>query len=153
MDLAILIRMPVITRMLMANGPWPDEQQSVSLSGSIVDKFKQQLRPEFPHVPLVEHTLCFYRSQDLLLYKATKKSATTTAAFSSWACLLHTNKADRWLKNVVVYIMIFCPSPLPTTWPSGLRRQFKALVFTGVGSNPTVVSIHLSLQHSWSFPR
>ena len=73
MDLAILIRMPVITRMLMANGPWPDEQQSVSLSGSIVDKFKQQLRPEFPHVPLVEHTLCFYRSQDLPLYKATKK--------------------------------------------------------------------------------
>ena len=24
-----------------------------------------------------------------------------------------------------------------TIWPSGLRRQFKALVFTGVGSNPT----------------
>jgi hypothetical protein len=25
------------------------------------------------------------------------------------------------------------------TWPSGLRRQFKALVRKGVGSNPTVV--------------
>ena len=26
-----------------------------------------------------------------------------------------------------------------TTWPSGLRRNVKAVVFIGVGSNPTVV--------------
>ena len=26
-----------------------------------------------------------------------------------------------------------------TVWPSGLRRQFKALVRKGVGSNPTAV--------------
>ena len=29
------------------------------------------------------------------------------------------------------------------TWPSGLRRQFKALVLRGVGSNPTVASFLL----------
>jgi hypothetical protein len=54
MDLAILIRMPMVTRTLTANGPWPEEQQSVSLSGYIMDQLKQQqqLRPELSHVPL-----------------------------------------------------------------------------------------------------
>jgi hypothetical protein len=52
MDLVILIRMPVVTRTLTANGPWPDEQQSVSLSGYIVDQFKQYLCPELSHLPL-----------------------------------------------------------------------------------------------------
>ena len=32
-----------------------------------------------------------------------------------------------------------CARPV-TTWPSGLRRQIKALIHMGVGSNPTVVS-------------
>ena len=27
-----------------------------------------------------------------------------------------------------------------TSWPSGLRRNVKAVVFTGVGSNPTEVT-------------
>jgi hypothetical protein len=32
-----------------------------------------------------------------------------------------------------------------TRWPSGLRRQIKALVRKGVGSNPTLVRISFSL--------
>ena len=43
----------MVTRMLTAKGPWSDEQQSISLSGNIMDQFKQQLRPELPHVPLL----------------------------------------------------------------------------------------------------
>jgi hypothetical protein len=44
-NLDILMLMLVITRTLTANGPCPDEQQSVSLSGYRKDEIKQDLRP------------------------------------------------------------------------------------------------------------
>ena len=31
-------------------------------------------------------------------------------------------------------------------WPSGLRRQFKALVFTGAGSNPAEITKTIVVQ-------
>ena len=34
-----------------------------------------------------------------------------------------------------------------TSWPSGLRRNVKAVVFIGVGSNPTDVSFFFSSNH------
>ncbi|CAH0480802.1 unnamed protein product [Peronospora belbahrii] len=40
-------------------------------------------------------------------------------------------------------------------WPSGLRRQFKALVRKGVGSNPTLANsfFHLSIARSYPLMR
>eukprot|EP00985_Skeletonema_marinoi_P014187 scaffold7142_cov80-Skeletonema_marinoi.AAC.1 len=39
-----------------------------------------------------------------------------------------------------------------TSWPSGLRRYVKAVVFTGVGSNPIdVILLHFCLGQQPSF--
>ena len=38
-------------------------------------------------------------------------------------------------------IMSISPPVDVTRWPSGLRRYVKAVVFTGVGSNPTRVKV------------
>ncbi|RMX62334.1 hypothetical protein DD238_008495 [Peronospora effusa] len=37
-------------------------------------------------------------------------------------------------------------------WPSGLRRQFKALVRKGVGSNPTLANSFFGLSPTPSLP-
>ena len=81
MDLAILTRMPVITHILTANGPCPDEQQSIPLSGFMVDKFKQQLRPGFSHVPLFrlddQWTLVMVTLRSPAQYKGQQRSPWT----------------------------------------------------------------------------
>ena len=46
--------------------------------------------------------------------------------------------------NTTVHILDPTSTFHMTIWPSGLRRQFKALVFTGGGSNPPVVTIFVA---------
>jgi hypothetical protein len=44
---------------------------------------------------------------------------------------------------VCMYVCVSSDCHVVIIWPSGLRRQFKALVRKGVGSNPTMVNFLL----------
>lgn len=61
-----------------------------------------------------------------------------------WLCSLF--RSDLRTENAYYFILLYILSTESrirrTTWPSGLRRNVKAVVFVGVGSNPTVVILY-----------
>jgi hypothetical protein len=58
-----------------------------------------------------------------------------------------------WLRDGVFCLREGCGCVLVVNWPSGLRRQFKALVRKGVGSNPTLANFLLLLSRCCCFWR